>query len=81
MSEWHSNLTINASISGGTDISRACDELVSLSQRAGVWVRADFNGVTLLASPDTDRERLADRWHEEMGSNRPHKIASARAPK
>lgn len=73
------SLSITAAIKPGSDITRACADLVGLANKLGVTVDADFNSVTLLAQPNGDAEILADNWHSEMNSKRQYKIASSYA--
>lgn len=72
-----SDLSLRVEISGGAHIEAVCDQLVTLAQRLGIWVEADFNGVTLLACPRTSRAGLAESWRRRIDDESRYKIASA----
>ena len=69
------NLSLNVTVGAGVSISFACDELQTLSKRLGVHLEADFNGVTLLVSPETDAKTLKDSYHVELNSGDTDKFA------
>jgi hypothetical protein len=77
MKEFES-LSITASIKPGSDITRACTDLIGFASKLGVTVEAEFNGVTLLANPNGDAAILSDNWQNEMNSERQYKIAGSR---
>lgn len=62
----------------GTDIKDAASDLCELSNRVGVLVEGNFNGVKLWARPGDSPIRLVGAYHIELDSSRTHKIAQAR---
>jgi len=69
------NITLKVEISAGTSIEAATSELCELSNRLGVFVEADFNGVCLMASPDSDSNILVNQYHSELNNGCAVKIA------
>lgn len=61
----------------GTDIGDACCDLCELANRVGTTVEANFNGVIVAARPHANPLELADKYREELKSDKPCKMAVA----
>lgn len=70
-------VTIKAEVLVGTSIDRACSELCRAAARLGINVSADFNGVEVIAGPDTDFKELARAYHRELRHDHSVKLAIA----
>ena len=69
------NITVKVDLLPGTAIEAAAHELCQLANRIGVFVEAGFNGVTLIAAPGDNPEKLANAWQREMNSDHAFKFA------
>lgn len=57
-------MTIRKEFFAGTFINNACQEAVSLAIKENDWVEFEFNGITLIATPETKYDSLIDKWYE-----------------
>jgi len=71
-------LTLKIELFAGTDVRNAACDLCELSNRIGVLVEANFNGVKLWARPGDNPLKLVDAFHQQLQSKFSHKIAQAR---
>ena len=71
------SLTIKVEFLTSTSIENACRELCVFANRLGCRVSTNFNGVILVASPDTNPGNLKARFLQELESDRPVKLAIA----
>ena len=53
------------------DAVRQC---IAVSERIGIMVHANINGVDVYASPEDHPELLVQKWEEALQSDRRHKI-------
>lgn len=70
-----SQLILKVEALAGTDISEACKEMCELATKTNVNVAAKFNGVSLHCRPNGNPSSLADKFHEELNSKHPIKMA------
>lgn len=71
------SITIHVELSAGTMVRDAACDLCSLSDRIGVLVEADFNGVKLWARPGDNPLQLEAAYHRALSSKATYKIAQA----
>ena len=70
------SLWINVEATPGSDIGEACKDAIGLADKLGHTVCFDFNGVHVMAHPNTDPVALEQAWHREIKRETPYKIAS-----
>lgn len=72
------NGTLYLKVSGyaGSSIDRTCPDLCKLAWRMGINIHCDFNGVTIIARPDSDSAKLSEAWAESIRSGHVHKVAT-----
>lgn len=63
-------LCINASVQPMTDINMACVEAVAVAEELNTQVAFEFNGVELLAMPNSSPDYLAGQYLEQAPMNR-----------
>lgn len=72
------SLWLKIDVMPGANIpARAIPDLIKLAERLGCTVKAECNGVTVLANPGDDPIDLAVAWEQELRNDRPHKVAAA----
>lgn len=70
-----SRLTIKAEVEPGSTINDASKQAVELASKLNTYVEFSFNGVTCIAKPGGDAEKLVKNFVDEGTSNKKWKIA------
>lgn len=66
---------IKAEFDAGENIDAACRDICTLATRIGFGVEADFNGVRLVAKPNSSPDKLRSEWHQALRSESKVKMA------
>lgn len=71
-----SDIYLDVKVYGGTDISKACRDMVALADRMDITIWAELNGVRVLARPGDDGAALWQAWQDAVQSKASHPMAS-----
>lgn len=63
-------MTIKKEFHAGTYINKACEEAVSLAIEKNDSVEFEFNGITLIATPNTNYDLLIDEFYQRCNKRR-----------
>lgn len=66
--------TIKVDLLAGTDIRDACCDVCELSNRLGTKVEFNFNGVIVIARPQSNPLELAEKYREELKTSNTVKL-------
>lgn len=69
-------LTVKAHALGGDSVEDTAVSMAALARRIDAWVEVEFNGVTLLMSPNGLPSALVTSFNAMLASGKPIKIAS-----
>lgn len=72
-------LSIKVKLHAGTPILEASKAIIHVANTLNCGIDADFNGITLMAFPEDDADRLAEDYQREIKSKcTQHKVAMDR---
>lgn len=59
-------LYLNVEAQASSDIKDVCRDMAETARRLGIALVMNFNTVPIFASPNSDPEKLSDRWKQTM---------------
>lgn len=71
------NLILRVEVLAGTSIEDACIDAIALADHLRMTIEFKANGVSVLAKPGVEAEKLAEAWRESFVGDSKPKIACA----